>query len=155
MILYEDTRQQAGKHENIKEQCEALGITLIQQKLDIGDYRLEGIDNIVVDTKQDVYELANNFFDKKNFTRFQRQCKRAKKEDIKLYILVEENMTKAKLLKWKARKRSDGQRITAATGKGIYHKMQVYSIAFGVKWRFCKKTETVKKMLELFGVEND
>lgn len=150
MILYEDTRQQKGKHENIKKQCEEFGITLEQKKLDVGDYKVKGLKNIVIDTKQDIYELACDLFAKKEIVRFQKQCKRAKKENITLYILTEQKMTKERLLNWKSRKRLDGTLITKATGKQIYHKMQVYSLAFGVKWRFCRKADTVKTMLKLF-----
>lgn len=155
MILYEDTRQKEDKHDNIKKQCDQFGIVLESKKLDIGDYKIKGLKKIVIDTKQDVYELACDLFAKKEIVRFQKQCKRAKKENITLYILTEQKMTKEKLLNWKSRKRLDGTLITKVTGKQIYHKMQVYSLAFGVKWRFCRKNETVKTMLNLLGVNDN
>lgn len=155
MILYEDTRQKKDKHDNIKNQCLELGVILESKKLDIGDYKIKGLKDIVIDTKQDIYELACDFFSKKEIMRFQKQCKRAKKENITLYILIEQKITKDKLLNWKSKKRKDGKLITKATGNQIYHKMEIYSLAFGVKWRFCRKKETVKTMLKLFGVEND
>lgn len=149
MILYEDTRQKKDKHDNIKKQCGDLNILLEQKKLDVGDYKVKGLKNIVIDTKQDIYELACDLFAKKEIVRFQKQCKRAKKENITLYILTEQKMTKERLLNWKSRKRLDGTLITKATGKQIYERMQIYSLMFGVKWRFCRKADTVKTMLKL------
>lgn len=151
MILFEDTRQKKDKHENIKKQCERIGVELVQRKLDIGDYKIKGLKNVVVDTKQDIYELASDFFSKKEIVRFQKQCKRAKAEKITLYILTEQKITKEKLINWKSRKRQDGTQITKVTGKQIYHKMQVYSLAFGVKWRFCDRRKTGETILKLLG----
>lgn len=155
IVIFEDTRQKKDKHKNIQKQCDALNILLEPKKLDVGDYKIKGLKNIVIDTKQDIYELASDFFSKKEVVRFQKQCKRAKQENVTLYILTEQPMTKEKLLNWKSWKHKDGTPITKVNGKQIYHKMQIYSLAFGVKWRFCSKKETVKKMLNLFGVKNE
>ncbi len=150
MTLFEDTRQKKDCHENIKKQCNTLKIKLISKKLDVADYQLKGVDNVLIDTKQNLYELASNLFGKNEVVRFQKMCKRAKQNNIKLYILTEQPMTKEKLLKWTSRKKRDGTLITKITGKQIYNKMQIYSLAFGVKWRFCRKADTVKTMLKLF-----
>lgn len=155
MIIYIDTRQKEKKHKNIDDYFEQNKITAINYPLQVGDYMLDLNAKVSVDTKQNIYELVSDFFSKKEEARFQRECKRAKKLGIKLYILIEENYTKEKLLKWKSRKRKDGQLITRVTGKDIYSKMQIYSIAFGVGWRFCSKKKTGEKIIELLGTIKD
>jgi ERCC4-type nuclease len=149
-----DTRQKEEKHKNIDDYFTARKIEIKPDALKVGDYMLDKDAKISVDTKQNIYELASDFFSKKEKARFQRECKRAKKLGIKLYILTEQNMTKERLLKWKSKRKKDGKLITKATGKQIYDRMQIYSLAFGVKWRFCKKSETGKKIFELFGENN-
>ena len=42
MVLLEDTRQQIGKHENVRRYCERHGIEIIRQSLLVGDYMLTG-----------------------------------------------------------------------------------------------------------------
>lgn len=155
MKVWIDTRQKEGKHENIDSYFKENNIETESFALDVGDYKLDLDGKISVDTKQDLYELASDFFSLKEKARFQRQCKKAKNKNITLYILTEQKMTKEKLLNWKSRKKLDGSLITKATGKQIYHKMQIYSLAFGVKWRFCKKTETGETIVKLLGEKND
>ena len=53
MTLLCDTRQQAGKHNNIEQYCKKHRIEMVRQKLDVGDYMLPG-GNISIDTKQDL-----------------------------------------------------------------------------------------------------
>lgn len=151
MKVLVDTRQQKDKHKNIDDYFEANGIETDKSiALKVGDYMLEN-GSIVVDTKQDLYELAMNFFSKTSKARFQRECKRAKGLGLKLYILTEQPMTKEKLLKWKSKKNVNGKLLTKATGKAIYNKMQIYSLMFGVYWRFCRKSDTGKTILKLLG----
>lgn len=155
MKVLVDTRQQKDKHKNIDDYFEANGIETDKSiALKVGDYMLEN-GKIAVDTKQDLYELASDLFSKKEIARFQRECKRAKELGLKLYILTEQPMTKEKLLKWKSKKDVNGKLLTKATGKAIYNKMQIYSLMFGVYWRFCRKDKTGKEIIKLLGEDSD
>ena len=53
MILICDTRQQEGKHKNIEAYCKRIGIEMVRQKCDVGDYMFPD-GKISVDTKQDL-----------------------------------------------------------------------------------------------------
>ena len=53
MILICDTRQQEGKHKNIEAYCNRMGIEMIRQKCEVGDYMFPN-GKIAVDTKQDL-----------------------------------------------------------------------------------------------------
>lgn len=154
MKIIVDTRQKEEKHKNIDDYFISKKIEMKPDALKVGDYMLNKDAKISVDTKQNIYELASDFFSLKEKARFQRECKRAKQLGIKLYILTEQNMTKERLLKWKSKRRLDGSLITKATGKQIYERMQIYSLMFGVKWRFCNKKNTGKKIIELLGNKN-
>ena len=89
MILYEDTRQQKGKHDNIKKYCEKNGIELVNVKLDVGDYMIDLNGKISVDTKSNLYELSRNLTNKADHSRFWKEVRRAREQGIKLYILCE------------------------------------------------------------------
>ena len=149
-----DTRQQKDKHDNIDDYFKANGIETKPIALKVGDYMFEN-GKITVDTKQNLYELTCDFWSKTSKARFQRECKRAKELGLKLYILTEQPMTKEKLLKWKSKKDVNGKLITKATGKAIYNKMQIYSLMFGVFWRFCRKDKTGKEIIRLLGADEN
>ena len=86
MIIYEDTRQQAGKH-NVKHKWFMKhGIELVRRKLDFGDYAADH-SNVIIDTKKDLLELAGNLG--KDHERFSRECIRAYEHGYQLTILVE------------------------------------------------------------------
>ena len=119
MVLYEDTRQQAGKHKNIHAYCRETGIRIIRQALNVGDYQIAGKGDISVDTKQGVLELAGNIF--QEHERFRAECLRAQECGIQLIILVEEALRKA---------------------------MITMQREYSVKFRFCDGRSTGKQLVE-------
>ena len=87
MIILEDTRQQKDKHRNIAEHFEKNGITIIRQKLLVGDYTLPTDQHVCIDTKKDLRELLMDLGVDKG--RFMREVALAKRLGIRLVILVE------------------------------------------------------------------
>lgn len=148
MKLLIDTRQKKDRHSNKNDYFKKMNITTEDRVLEVGDYMFEG-GTVSVDTKQNIYELVNNLFGKNDKIRFQKECKRAKKMGIKLYILIEQKFDKEKLLKWKSIKKVDGESITKVTGPQIYARMELYCLTFGVSWRFCDRRSTGKTILKL------
>ena len=155
MIILQDTREKKGKKDHILDYFKLNSIEVKRIKLDVGDYCIENKNDIVVDVKQNLYELTTDFWSKTSKARFQRECKRAKELGLKLYILTEQPMTKEKLLKWKSKKDVNGRLLTKADGKAIYNKMQIYSLMFGVFWRFCRKDKTGKEIIRLLGADEN
>ena len=149
MIIYQDTREKLGKHNNVLEYFKKNNIIIIRKKLDIGDYMLDGVKNISVDIKSGgLIEIAQNMFSDK--TRFERELRNAKLSGIKLYILIEQRFSKKEdLLKWKAPKDSTGKRLTNIDGKAIYKKMQEHARFYNTAYRFCRKVDTGKKIIEI------
>ena len=60
MIVYQDTRQQKGKHTNIESYLSRKGVEIVNRKLDVGDYMSPDNPKITVDTKYGLDELAKN-----------------------------------------------------------------------------------------------
>ena len=87
-VLYEDTRQQAGKHSVKHTWWEHHGVTLVRKKLDFGDYMTDG-SNISIDTKKGLKELSMDCG--RDHDRFVRELDRAARAGYRLVILVEQS----------------------------------------------------------------
>ena len=98
IVIIEDDRQHAGKHENKHEVWDALGVPYLSRdemiKLDFGDY-MRGFDdgtldpssNVSVDTKASLSEVSTNLGRKHDV--FKREVKRANEAGYLLVVLVE------------------------------------------------------------------
>lgn len=98
VVIIEDDRQHAGKHDNKHEVWDALGVPYLSRdemiKLDFGDY-MRGFDdgtldlssNVSVDTKRGLSEVSTNLGTKHDV--FKREVKRANDRGYLLVVLVE------------------------------------------------------------------
>lgn len=88
MLLIEDSRQQAGKHEIKHEWWAEHNTPLIRCKIPVGDYCLPPKKS--VDTKASMSEIAQNIGGgKEEHKRFIRELKLAQEIGTKLFVLVE------------------------------------------------------------------
>lgn len=146
MVLYEDTRQQPGKHRNIHAYCDQVGIRIIRQALNVGDYQIAGKGNISVDTKQGVIELAGNVF--QEHERFRAECLRAQECGIQLIILIEESLPGGRLENWRSPIGRDGAPLTRFDPSILRKAMITMQKEYGVKFRFCDGRSTGKQLIE-------
>lgn len=147
MIIKMDTREKANKKDNILSYFARHKIEVERIKLSVGDYAIKGKEEVVIDLKRNILELAQDFFcDKK---RFERECQRAKNTGILLIFLIEEKFDKAKLMKWTAPKDVNGKRFMNVYGWQIYNEMIRYIQLFGVKFKCCHKNATGRMIIEL------
>ena len=143
MRLYEDTRQQKGKHGNIEKYCKQYGIELIRKKLPIGDYSLESAQKrVYIDTKQNLGELGFNLFNKNDKFRFEREIQRAENEHADFIILVED---KTPFDKW-----VNPRAATCYTYSGKDIQNRLYQL--GKKYEhlylaFCSKDKTAESII--------
>lgn len=175
-VIYEDTRQQDGKHLQKQEWWKAHGIEVVRRKLDFGDYATDG-SNVVVDTKRNVAEIAQNINGRQH-ARFKRECERARNAGFRLVVLVEnlngyesvvnvaswENdhcmhcrMRKqrvceprnphGKCAKHRTMKPIQGPRLAKA--------MQTMQERYGVQFAFCHPRDAARIVCERLGVEYD
>lgn len=88
MVIFEDTGQKIGKHENIAQYCRANGIEIIRIKLKVGDYTLPTDQRVCVDTKAGCEELYMDLVS--DTERFRKEYHLAERLGIQLVILVED-----------------------------------------------------------------
>lgn len=84
-VIFEDTRQQAGKHDAKHGWWDEQGYTLVRTKLAFGDYCLPP--TVAVDTKASLAELAYDI--DQDHARFRRELVGARDAGVQLVVLVE------------------------------------------------------------------
>lgn len=146
-----DTREKLHKKKLLLDYFKKHNIEVERIKLNVGDYCIKGKEDVVIDLKRNITELATNFFCDKE--RFEKECIRAKQNNILLIFLIEENFDKEKLLKWRAKEQIDGKRFLNVYGWQVYNQMKRYAQLFNVKFRFCHKLATGRKVIELLEEE--
>lgn len=138
-----DTREK--KFEHIERYFKDKAIAYEVKKLDTGDYFNTDNPTVVVDRKANLQEVCTNLSKgKENYTRFIKECKRAFDNQIDLIVLIEDNKHKEvqDIKDWKSR-------YSKHTGRWLINEMFRITMAYKVTWKFCKKTETAKTILEL------
>ena len=167
MTIIEDVGQKLGQHDNIAEWCEAHGVTLRRQKLNVGDYQLPP--RIAVDTKKGMAEIYSDIVT--DHERFRNECIRAQEDGIRLVILIEddeiESLEEART--WRNPRRIKWERdngfIARAQEKGkmLGHKipkppvdserlvgmMNAMSMKYGVEWAFCHPRDTGEEVYRI------
>ena len=139
MIIQEDTRQQAGKH-NIKHAYfDDNEIGVVRCKLPFGDYA--PIPPVSVDTKKDMDEIAQNICGKEH-RRFVNECKAARDAGCKLIILVENTVGISDLSQvhlWKNPRSCYSP--NCVQGPRLQKAMETISSRYGAEFRFCRPEE--------------
>lgn len=127
----------------------------IQEKgLKIGDYTIavqlpsgEVInfqDKIVIERKKDLNELCCNFFDKKDEegkTRLERELERAKKQNIKVILLVEVDNMHSKILSSKYFRFDKASKVSPRAFNSILRALQA---KYDISIEYCKKEDTAR-----------
>lgn len=158
MVILEDTRNQVGKHQNIRHQLAALGHQVARSKLYVGDYQLANNGAVVVDTKKDVLELAMDIC--RDHDRFRRECEKAHDAGIRLIILTEEQLPEGGIAAWKSprwktpgKDHRAGDPISRVKPETLYKAMHTMSGRYGVEFRFCRRDETGQVVVDLLTQE--
>lgn len=153
MIILEDTRQQKDKHRNIAEHFEKNGITIIRQKLLVGDYTLPTDQHVCVDTKKDLRELLMDLGVDKG--RFMREVALAKRLGIRLVILVEHGGNIRQISDvsgWNnplLNPQNPRYNPHALDGRALMKRIYAVHQNYGTDFIFCGKSETGAKIVEI------
>ena len=113
------------------------------------DYAWALDQRIVVDTKYGMGEIENNLIH--DHERFRNECLLAQQVGAKLYVLVQDEKIKSvdDVFGWyNIRKKWSPK---AATGRQLAKMMLSMTAKYGVEWRFCKKADCGKTIVELLG----
>lgn len=148
MTIQIDSREHKWELARIQRQLIALGCKTIVSKLYVGDYQSLDNPRLVIDRKKDLLELCGNVT--QQHERFQRELIKAQEAGIRLIILIEHGgdiQSLEDVYFW------DNPRLMqspkATTGKGLYKSLCTIRNRYNVRFEFCTKQETGKKIMEL------
>ena len=147
MIIQEDSRQQAGKHELKHSYFSSMNIGVVRCKLPFGDYA--PVPPVSVDTKASMDEIAANICGKEH-KRFINECKAARAAGCQLIILVENEVGISDLSKvrlWKNPRSVYSP--NCVQGPRLQKAMQTISERYGVRFEFCAPEEAGQRVVEL------
>lgn len=149
-----DTREHKEQLYRIMRQIQLAGHEPVVQKLDTGDYQIDGLPGVVLDRKLNLLELCSNVCQQHD--RFQRELARARDQGIKLIFLCEHGgqiRTVDDVRGWKNPRIAKSPRAT--TGEQLYKSMQTMIDRYGVSFHFCDKRCTGKEIVRLLSEYND
>lgn len=130
-----DSREK--KNDHVKAYFERHGIVYRVEKLDVGDYMVDG-SKVSVDRKQNLSELATNLMNRADKSRFWREVRRARERGIKLIVLCEHG-GKVKTIKdvvgWSSP-------YSPVSGRALMEEIYKCHISYGVEFLFCSKRST-------------
>ncbi len=145
-VIIEDSRQKRGHHDKKRVYFANQGIIVKRAAIPWGDYMI--MPSIVVDTKQDIIEVAQNLCGNvSERTRFAEEMKGAKNAGIKLVFLIEDKRfnkisdlyeTKMKLHSGKV---VQGTQLTTA--------MSICESRYGCEFQFCSPDEAGYRIIEI------
>ena len=168
-MIYEDTRQQAGKHETKHKWWDAHGVDVERKKLDFGDY-VSDSSNISVDTKRSISEVAMDVG--RDHDRFVREMRRASDAGYRLVILIEVGNPYTRVsdvARWVsvackscAARRSGGcdplttrcrqHRFKPMQGPSVMRSMRTMEDHYGCHFELCRPSAAAKRICEILGV---
>ena len=179
MIIQIDSREHKKERQRIEQQFDALGIQYYTSKLYVGDYM--GLDNprLIIDRKKDIGEIYSNVV--QGHDRFVGELLRAKDVGIQLVILcehgegikdlvdviwwqnprrkryrscVDHETGKLKWYKLEGNKRRQVKR-PPLDGKELYDRLVTIQKKYRIRFEFCDKSETGRRIAELLGGEEN
>lgn len=143
MKIIIDSREKKCDH--IKKWFDKHGIEYEIKKLDVGDYQVDGNTAVSIDRKQNLAELSKNLMNKADHSRFWKEIRRAKEQNIKLFILCEHG-GKIKQIQdvvlW-------NDKYSGVSGRSLMDVIYRLHIGWGVEILFCSKQQTAKKIIEI------
>lgn len=120
------------------------GVPYRVEKLDVGDYMMEG-GTVTIDTKQDLEELSRNLMNRADHARFLKEVRRAQEQGLRLVVLCRHG-GKIKSIRDVAGWHS---KYSPVSGRDLMNEMFRVHISYGVEFLFCDKRTTAKKILEI------
>lgn len=143
MKILIDSREK--KFEHITRYFDRHSVEYEIKKLDVGDYADSENGRIVIDRKSGLEEISMNLLNKSDSQRFWREIRRSHEQGIKLVILVESGRTVKNInevVRWKSK-------YSTVTGRRLIDEMIRTEMAYGVRWCFCDRRSTAKRIIEI------
>lgn len=146
--IYVDTREKPHAIKKILAHFDKKGVEVVRQKLNVGDYMTDPDAKISVDRKQTLGEVVTNMC--QQHRRFSAECQRAKECGVQLVFLVEHG---GKIRSIEDVPDWENPRLSispyAVSGPRLYQLMKAYESKYSVRWEFCCKQSTGKRIIEI------
>jgi ERCC4-type nuclease len=142
-LLIVDTREKG--HKAILKYFNSIGQDYIVSKLDYGDYMFYKNNDVVIDRKNSLLELAGNLCHASEHERVKREIQRSKEDSCKEFIfLISDSKIKTveDIKNWSSPH-------TKVKGSTLLKIMQTMAKKYGVKFIICKRRDMGKKIIEL------
>lgn len=152
MIIQIDTREHKFELARIQTQIEKLGVKTINSKLYVGDYQSLDNPRLVIDRKKDLQEICGNIC--QQHERFQKELIRARDAGIQIIILCEHGKDITCLEDvyfWDNPRRKQSPKATS--GEKLYKALATIRDRYGIRFEFCTKRNTGRRIVELLGGE--
>ena len=154
MLILEDTRQQASKHETKHKWFSENGIKVERCRLYVGAYTLPTNQSVCIDTKKDLQELVQDICQQHD--RFRNELIRAQEAGIQLVILCQHG-GQIKCLEdvyfWSNPRKKTSPK--AMDGWKLFKTLNTMKNKYGVRFEFCDKRQTGKRIVEILTNGND
>lgn len=163
MDIQIDSREKARAIKKIIKTFDKNGINYFSSKLLVGDYMNLDNPRVIIDRKQNLQELCGNVC--QQHERFKKELLKAMKANIQLIILVEhgsEINTLEDVFFWQNPRKHEvrwkyenGKRVKyvvsakAVDGNQLYKSLCTIRDRYGVRFEFCNKHETGKRIIDL------
>lgn len=148
MNIVTDSREKPRAITKILDEFDRQGVKHHSSKLYVGDYMSLDNARLVIDRKQNLQELAGNVC--QQHERFRNELIRARDAGIKIVILCEHGKDIKKLgdvcMWWNPRKKSSPKAIS---GKQLYGCLCTIRDRYDVRFEFCEKKDTGKRIIEI------
>lgn len=159
MIIQIDSREKARAIRKIVAEFDRQGVNYYVSKLFCGDYMSLDNPRLIIDRKQNLTELCQNVC--QDHERFRRELLRAQENGIQLIILCEHGQgirCLEDVLFWENPRSTKRQKVAggwetihtkATPGDVLYRILNTISRKYNVRFEFCEKEETGKRIMEL------
>jgi ERCC4-type nuclease len=142
-LIIVDTREKG--HKAILKYFDKIGQDYIVSKLDYGDYMFYKNNNVVIDRKNSLLELAGNLCHTSEHERIKREIQRSKEDGCKEFIfLISDSKIKTveDIKNWSSPH-------TKVKGFTLLKIMQTMAKKYGVKFIICPRKKMGEKILQL------
>ena len=153
MQIQIDSREKARAIKKIIAEFDKQNIRYFVSKMYVGDYCDFERPLVVIDRKQNIAEIAQNTTS--GHDRFKRELTRLDEMGGKMYILIEQDKIDGKkidsledIMLWRPK-------FGTVIGLQIYRILSAWEHKHNVKFVFCSKQNTGKKIIEILGREHD
>ena len=148
LVVQIDTREKPKAIENIVKEFDKQGVKHIRSKLYSGDFMLLSNPYLTIDRKQNLNELCNNVV--QDHVRFRSELIRAHEVGISVVVLVEHGGG-IKSLEDVPNWVNPRLKVSplAVSGERLYKILKAMEYTYNVRFEFCDKRQTGKRILEI------